>query len=127
MVNGLEGVHAGDSQNVFARKTNRIEPRLGRSRDGMQEEELTGVGRESAKGQRVDKKTLAIAVDSLKQTAMIFNKGLDFSIHEETERLIVRVIDKETNEVIREIPPEKILDIVAQVDKLLGLIIDERV
>jgi len=38
----------------------------------------------------------------------------------------VKVLDSETNEVIREIPPEKILDMVAKMWELAGLIVDER-
>ena len=39
---------------------------------------------------------------------------------------MVKVIDAETNEVIREIPPEKILDLVATIWEMMGLIIDEK-
>jgi len=38
---------------------------------------------------------------------------LEFSIHEKSKEIMVKVIDSETKEVIREIPPEKILDMVA--------------
>ncbi|MFO7311282.1 MAG: flagellar protein FlaG, partial [Bacillota bacterium] len=53
------------------------------------------------------------------------DKRLKFLVHEETERIYVQVIDKETGEVIKEIPPEKILNLVAQLQKLIGLLIDE--
>jgi flagellar protein FlaG len=36
------------------------------------------------------------------------------------------VIDENTNEVVREIPPEKILDVMASIMELAGLIVDER-
>ena len=39
---------------------------------------------------------------------------------------MIKVINKQTQEVIREIPPEKILDIVANLWKIAGLIIDEK-
>jgi hypothetical protein len=37
------------------------------------------------------------------------------------------VIDSETSEVIKEIPPEKILDMIAKIEKMIGLIIDEKI
>ena len=40
---------------------------------------------------------------------------------------MVKVINSETNEVIREIPPEKILDLVAKMWELAGILVDERV
>jgi flagellar protein FlaG len=39
---------------------------------------------------------------------------------------MVKVVDSETGEVIREIPPEKLLDMFANMLELAGLIIDER-
>lgn len=54
-----------------------------------------------------------------------FNLGITFRVHEETERIIARVIDRETGELIREIPPEKFLDMVARLQELAGVFIDE--
>ncbi|ADQ41158.1 flagellar protein FlaG protein [Caldicellulosiruptor acetigenus I77R1B] len=51
---------------------------------------------------------------------------LEFSIHKETHEIVVKVYDKETNELIREIPPEKILDIIAKLWELAGIFVDER-
>lgn len=51
---------------------------------------------------------------------------LSFSIHEETKLINVKVLDKETGEVIREVPPEKMLDFVANLWKMAGIIIDEK-
>lgn len=54
------------------------------------------------------------------------NTKCTFDYHEETNRIIIRVIDRDTNEVIREIPPEKTLDAVQKMWELAGLLIDER-
>jgi|CeladaMinimDraft_18_1061708.scaffolds.fasta_scaffold00758_5 Uncharacterized flagellar protein FlaG len=52
---------------------------------------------------------------------------LELSIHEQTKEVVIRVKNKETGELIREVPPEKILDMVAKFMELNGIIIDERV
>ena len=52
--------------------------------------------------------------------------SFEFSIHEQTKQIMVKVIDKETKEVIREFPPEKILDMVAKMWEVAGIIVDER-
>ncbi|MDF2721745.1 MAG: flagellar protein FlaG [Paenibacillus sp.] len=52
---------------------------------------------------------------------------LDFSVHKPTKEIVVRVMNKETGEVIREIPPEKHLDLVAELMKLSGIRVDTRV
>ena len=50
----------------------------------------------------------------------------EFSIHEQTKQIMVKVLNAETKEVIREIPPEKILDMVAHIWELAGIFVDER-
>jgi len=53
-------------------------------------------------------------------------RQLEFAVHERTKEIMVKVLDSETNEVIREIPSEKILDIVANMMELSGLFVDEQ-
>ena len=54
------------------------------------------------------------------------NRKFEFSIHEKTKEIMIKVIDSDTNEVVREIPPEKILDMVAKMWEMAGIIVDER-
>lgn len=49
-----------------------------------------------------------------------------FEVHEGTGRVMVNLIDTETKEVIKEIPPEKILDLVANIWESIGILVDER-
>lgn len=52
--------------------------------------------------------------------------SLEFSIHEKTKLIAVKVLDSESGEVIREIPPEKSLDFVAKLWEMAGILIDEK-
>lgn len=54
------------------------------------------------------------------------NIRCEFGYHEETNRVTIRIMDKDTEEVIREIPPEKTLDMIQKMWELAGLLIDER-
>jgi flagellar protein FlaG len=54
------------------------------------------------------------------------NRSFEFSIHEATNQIMVKVIDNETHEIIREIPNEKILDMVAKMWEMAGIFVDER-
>lgn len=49
-----------------------------------------------------------------------------FEIHEGTGRVMVNLVDTKTKEVIKEIPPEKILDLVANIWERIGILVDER-
>ncbi|MCG7379573.1 flagellar protein FlaG [Paenibacillus sp. ACRSA] len=52
---------------------------------------------------------------------------LDISIHEKTHDIMVKVLNKETGELLREIPPEKTLDLVAKMMEIAGILIDEKI
>lgn len=52
---------------------------------------------------------------------------LEVSMHKETKTIMVKILNKETGELIREIPPEKTLDLVANMMQIAGIIVDERV
>ncbi|MNW38009.1 flagellar protein FlaG [compost metagenome] len=51
---------------------------------------------------------------------------LQVSIHEPTHSIMVKVVNKETGELIREVPPEKTLDLVASMMEIAGILIDKR-
>lgn len=63
---------------------------------------------------------------ALNKTLEYINTRLSFQIHEETDRLMARIIDVKTLEVIKEMPPEEFLDLIARIREMVGLLIDER-
>lgn len=54
------------------------------------------------------------------------NSEAVFGIHEDTNRITIKIIDKESKEVIKEFPPEKTLDMIAKVWEMAGLMVDEK-
>ncbi|WP_445323483.1 flagellar protein FlaG [Paenibacillus sp. FSL R7-0179] len=52
---------------------------------------------------------------------------LEISIHEKTHDIMVKVLNKDTGELIREVPREKTLDLVANMMELAGILIDEKI
>lgn len=66
------------------------------------------------------------AVDHANQTMRHARTKCEFAYHEETKRVSIKVIDEETEEVIREIPPEETLEMLSKMWELAGLMVDER-
>lgn len=54
-------------------------------------------------------------------------KSFEISMHEKTNTIMIKVLDKETGELVREVPPEKILDLAAKMMEITGLVIDEKI
>ena len=58
--------------------------------------------------------------------AQLPNSEAKFGIHEETNRVMIKLVDKDTQEVIKEFPPEKTLDMIAKCMELAGVLVDEK-
>lgn len=65
-------------------------------------------------------------VEEINRKAAHQNVEAQFGIHEATNRVTIKIVDKETQEVIREVPPEKTLDMIAKAWELAGLMVDEK-
>lgn len=50
----------------------------------------------------------------------------EFGIHEKTNRITIKIVDKKTKEVVKELPPEKMLDMIAKIWETSGLLVDEK-
>ena len=54
------------------------------------------------------------------------NTIAEFGYNEPTNRITIKIKDKDTNEVIKEIPSEKALEMLAKAWELAGIMVDER-
>lgn len=54
------------------------------------------------------------------------NSEAVFGIHEGTNRVTIRLVDKETKETIKELPAEETLDMIAKVWEMAGILVDEK-
>lgn len=50
----------------------------------------------------------------------------EYSYHKETNRVSIKVINSDTDEVVREIPPEKSLDMLQKMWEMAGILVDEK-
>jgi len=55
------------------------------------------------------------------------NTEIAFSIHEGTGRLVVKVVDKQNDAVLKEFPPHQLLDTLAAISKYIGGLLDKKV
>lgn len=67
------------------------------------------------------------AVDTINKVVQVFNNGVEFSVDESTGINLVRVVDKGTKEVIRQLPVEAVISFARTLDSLQGLLIKQRV
>lgn len=69
--------------------------------------------------------------EQIKKAVESLNKKMEhseavFGVHEGTNRVTIKIVDRDTKEVIKELPPEKTLDMIAKVWEMAGILVDER-
>lgn len=56
-----------------------------------------------------------------------FQYQIELRVDQETGRVVARVIDRESGEVVRQVPPEHVLQLATYIDEWLGRVLDARV
>lgn len=65
------------------------------------------------------------AMDRIHEAAKLFDRKISLEVEEDLNMVIVKVIDSETNEVIRQIPPEELVELSRNAKDLKGLLINK--
>ena len=84
----------------------------------------TGSEEQQGREQQASNEQIRKAVEQLNKN--LPNSEAVFGIHEDTNRVTIKIVDKGTKEVIKELPPEKTLDMIARVWEMAGILIDEK-
>jgi len=89
---------------------------------------------EKTNTQEIEKKPKDFSIEDLSKTVKGLNEflkpsntSLHFRLHEELNIYYVQLIDKNTEEVIKEIPSEKMLDIYANMLSSIGILVDHEI
>jgi flagellar protein FlaG len=83
-----------------------------------------GQGSNGTEQEQPSNEQIKKAVEKLNKS--MTNSEAVFGIHEATNRVTIKIIDKDTKEVLKELPPEKTLDMIAKAWELAGILVDEK-
>ena len=73
---------------------------------------------------KAENEAIKSAVDKMNKN--MSNSEAVFGIHEGTNRVTIKIVDKDTKKVIKELPPEKTLDMIAKMWEMAGILVDEK-
>lgn len=109
-----EQVNAYDATTAKVAETEKQDSRSGQ--DGSQNN--------ASDQQATNNEQIRKAVEKMNKS--MSNSEAIFGIHDATNRVTIKIVDKETKEVLKEIPPEKTLDMIAKAWELAGILVDEK-
>jgi flagellar protein FlaG len=69
---------------------------------------------------------VAAAVKHINASMPAAAQSLEFSIDEDSKETIVKIVDQNTKEVVRQIPSVEALAIAKSLDKMMGLLINQK-
>lgn len=64
--------------------------------------------------------------DEMNQFMAKLNTDIQFTVHEKTNRLMLQVVDKKNGEVLKEIPSQEMLDLIARISDYVGVLLDKK-
>ena len=79
-----------------------------------------------ADGKKVAQSTIDNTISATNSKIKMSNTQLQYSIDEETQRISIKIIDKDTDKVIREVPPDETLEAIKKIWEIAGIIVDEK-
>ncbi len=109
-----EQVNAYDATTAKVAETEKQDSRSGQ--DGSQNN--------ASDQQATNNEQIRKAVEKMNKS--MSNSEAILGIHDATNRVTIKIVDKETKEVLKEIPPEKTLDMIAKAWELAGILVDEK-
>ncbi len=63
-------------------------------------------------------------IDRISRVTEAFDRRMEFLLHEEEEQIYIQIVDMETEAIIREVPPEEILEFVSRMEEMVGVFLD---
>ena len=63
--------------------------------------------------------------ETLSENANLSKIALQFRVDEDVDRIVVSVFDQNTEEIIRQVPPEEALNLARSLDQMVGLLFDK--
>ena len=81
----------------------------------------------NALNRTVDKENITEAMEKMNDFLSPTRRNLKFELHDKLERYYVSVVDSDTDEVIKEIPPKKFLDMYAAMAEYMGILVDKKI
>lgn len=111
----------GTAENITVPKLDNNTVAVSKSQNGNGKQ---GYENQEGREQQPNPESIRRAVENINKN--LKNSEAVFGIHEKTNRVTIKIVDKETKEVIKELPPEKTLDMIAKAWELAGILVDER-
>ncbi|WP_037368045.1 flagellar protein FlaG [Selenomonas ruminantium] len=106
-------------------KVQRVEDANNAPKFNQAEEQEDPLKAREEERESMDEKTVSYMTEELNELMSKINCNLEFQYHKDVNMMSVRMLDKKTHEVIKEVPPEEMLEQMAKAREWLGAFLDK--
>lgn len=118
-------IKAEAAHRVEVAEAPQVSDSIARDTMAMNTKDVSGEGSGGAQGNpEAQQAQIKKAVEELNKKAN--NSEAVWGVHEGTNRVTIKLVDKQTREVIKEFPPDKTLDMISRIWEMAGLMVDEK-
>ena len=117
-------LRAEAAHRVDVAETAQVSDNIARDTMAMNTKEISPDGGGNGGNPQAEESKIKKAIEEINKKAN--NSEAVFGIHEGTNRVTIKIVDKQTKETIKEFPPEKTLDMISRVWEMAGLMVDEK-
>lgn len=118
-------IKAEAAHKVDVAEAPQVSETLAKDTMAMNTKEASGEGGQNAQSNaEAQQAQIKRAIEEINKKAN--NSEAVWGVHDDTNRVTIKLVDKKTREVIKEFPPDKTLDMIARVWEMAGLMVDEK-
>lgn len=106
-----------------------VENKLNAAKENLELESVVQIGQNERQDEKstLSKPQLEQVAKQLQAFIGKMNRGLEFSVDEDSGRDVIKVIDRKSGEVIKQYPSEEVLSLVAKLSQATGNFVDSKV
>ncbi len=124
----LEGTNSIQRPNKVSSQENDLSAwKAARETARQAAEQHRGQSNNGERAEGLSREDLEKTLDELNDVLEVVTKDLRFELHQPTDNLMVHIINRESQEILKTMPPEEMLDIAARIRTMIGIIIDEKI
>lgn len=141
MVNGISGVINDSSAQIQPIKTTNNVANTTNTTDGESLKSSSGFisvnesaseendlnNSDEKKKKELSKEDVATMSDALNKLMQQANSDIEFKYCQKLDRLTMQIVDRKTQEIIKEFPPKQMLDLLIGIKEWVGILIDKKV
>ena len=94
---------------------------------GWASEKTTNETDKAGRDREIQKEMVQKMVDRLNRMSRVLDRKIQFEVAEETEEVIVKIVDRETGHTIRQIPPPELVKLTTRMEEIHEMIFNLKV